>query len=151
MEVIWDALKSGAGSVIDFFTGLLDTILQTVTGIAQAIGEIVAQVTDSVGSLFGSGEAGNVVREFFGLPQRAAGGPVTGNEPYIVGERGPELFVPNMSGTIIPNNALSGTLGGSTSISINIPQVVVRETADIEKLSQQLARDIPYYMARATI
>lgn len=38
---------------------------------------------------------------------RALGGPVSRNEPYIVGETGPELFVPNNSGTIVPNNDLS--------------------------------------------
>lgn len=39
---------------------------------------------------------------------RAAGGPVTGGQQYMVGERGPELFVPNQSGSIVPNNALGG-------------------------------------------
>ena len=42
------------------------------------------------------------------LPGRAAGGSVTGGSPYMVGERGPELFVPGRSGTIVPNNALGG-------------------------------------------
>lgn len=39
---------------------------------------------------------------------KAEGGPVTGGTPYIVGERGPELFVPNRSGGIVPNNAMGG-------------------------------------------
>lgn len=46
---------------------------------------------------------------------RAAGGPVTGGEPYIVGERGPELFVPNRSGNIVPNNALGGQVNVTVS------------------------------------
>ena len=45
-------------------------------------------------------------------PGRAFGGPVTGARPYIVGERGPELFVPNSSGTIVPNARIGG--GGTT-------------------------------------
>jgi hypothetical protein len=44
------------------------------------------------------------------LPGHAAGGQVTG--PSIVGEKGPEVFIPNGSGTIIPNHALSGGGGG---------------------------------------
>jgi hypothetical protein len=36
------------------------------------------------------------------------GGPVSMNTPYIVGERGPELFVPNSSGSIVPNNKMGG-------------------------------------------
>lgn len=47
------------------------------------------------------------------LERRASGGPVYDGTPYMVGERGPELFVPNGSGTIIPNNALEN-VGGST-------------------------------------
>lgn len=41
---------------------------------------------------------------------RALGGPVTGGQQYMVGERGPELFVPNQSGSIVPNNALGGQI-----------------------------------------
>ena len=38
------------------------------------------------------------------------------NQPYLVGERGPELFVPRSSGTIVPNNAM----GGSTNVVVNV-------------------------------
>jgi hypothetical protein len=41
--------------------------------------------------------------------KRAAGGPVTTGQEYMVGESGPELFVPNSSGKIIPNNRLTGS------------------------------------------
>ena len=41
---------------------------------------------------------------------RALGGPVTGGQQYMVGEQGPELFVPNQSGSIVPNNALGGQI-----------------------------------------
>lgn len=46
------------------------------------------------------------------LGGRAAGGPVTGGTPYLVGEVGPELFVPHSSGTIIPNHRLGHGTGG---------------------------------------
>ena len=52
-----------------------------------------------------------------GVSYRAAGGPVTGGMPYIVGERGPELFMPGRSGTIIPNDALGG---GTTNVVVNV-------------------------------
>lgn len=45
-------------------------------------------------------------------PGRAIGGPVTGGGLYMVGERGPELFVPQHSGTIVPNEAVQ--IGGTT-------------------------------------
>ena len=52
-----------------------------------------------------------------GVSYRAAGGPVTGGMPYIVGEKGPELFMPGRSGTVIPNNALGG---GTTNVVVNV-------------------------------
>ena len=42
------------------------------------------------------------------LTGRAMGGPVSSGTPYMVGERGPELFVPGSSGTIVPNHAMGG-------------------------------------------
>jgi TP901 family phage tail tape measure protein len=47
---------------------------------------------------------------------RAAGGPVTGESPYLVGERGPELFVPGMNGRILPN---PGGGGSTYNITVN--------------------------------
>ena len=52
-----------------------------------------------------------------GLPYKATGGPVAGGMPYIVGEKGPELFMPGRSGAIVPNNALGG---GSTNVVVNV-------------------------------
>lgn len=54
----------------------------------------------------------------YGIPQRANGGPVTSGSPYIVGERGPELFVPGRSGTIVPNDKMGG--GSSTNVVVNV-------------------------------
>jgi TP901 family phage tail tape measure protein len=49
----------------------------------------------------------------FGLEGREKGGPVNGGQAYVVGEKGPELFVPKVSGGIVPNNkyGIGGTIG----------------------------------------
>lgn len=47
-----------------------------------------------------------------GLNARALGGPVSGGNPYLVGERGPELFVPSVSGSIVPNNSVGSFMSG---------------------------------------
>lgn len=69
---------------------------------------------------FGSGGGlfGSIVSAISG---KARGGPVFGNTPYIVGERGPELFMPNVSGSIVPNNQLVGKgtqMMGSNNINL---------------------------------
>lgn len=52
-------------------------------------------------------------------PARADGGSVDANKIGLVGERGPELFVPRTAGTIIPNNQLAGAFGGQTNVTNN--------------------------------
>lgn len=93
--------------------GLRDVI----KGIAQDLLRLFIrqQITTPLASGIGS--------FFNGLMGRASGGPVTSGTPYMVGERGPEIFVPRGSGTIIPNHAL-GSSGGSgsavTGTSVNV-------------------------------
>ena len=43
---------------------------------------------------------------------------ISGGKPAIVGERGPELFVPGRSGSIVPNNAMGGVQVGSINITV---------------------------------
>lgn len=43
-----------------------------------------------------------------GITGKAIGGPVQSGQPYMVGERGPEMFVPNQSGSIVPNKKMGG-------------------------------------------
>lgn len=54
--------------------------------------------------------------------ERAAGGPVNAGGLYLVGERGPELFAPSQSGTIIPNASAGGTAFGDVQIYITSDQ-----------------------------
>jgi TP901 family phage tail tape measure protein len=51
------------------------------------------------------------------FPGRAAGGPVSSGQTYMVGERGPELFVPGRSGTIVANDKMGG---GNTNVVVNV-------------------------------
>ena len=73
---------------------------------------------------------------------RADGGPVTANKPYLVGERGPELFVPSAAGMIVPNEQLvsGGVTGGSMgagSVVLNV--TVTNPVASGEQLANELA------------
>jgi phage-related minor tail protein len=63
-----------------------------------------------------SGISGLIDKVFGGF--KASGGPVSAGTSYVVGERGPELFTPNRSGSIIPNGAMGG--GGSViNLTVN--------------------------------
>jgi predicted DNA-binding protein YlxM (UPF0122 family) len=74
--------------------------------------------------------------------QRASGGPVTAMRPYIVGEEGPELFVPGRSGTIVPNDQLPDA---KTGVTIHIHG----DVNDAEQFGQKVERALNRAMARA--
>jgi TP901 family phage tail tape measure protein len=73
----------------------------------------------------------------FNLPQFAKGGPVGANAPIIVGEKGPEVFMPSSAGKIIPNNALAGLSagGGSMMSGGNVYEINVNVSATADSAS----------------
>lgn len=70
------------------------------------------------------------------MPQRAVGGSVSAGSPYIVGEMGREVFVPDTNGKIVPSNQVGG------NVTINLNGIIDAESArrSIEKLLQNSAR-----------
>jgi hypothetical protein len=87
------------------------------------------------------------------LGMRAMGGPVSANTPYLVGERGAELFVPHASGSIVSNSNMNqggGSAGSSININYNIAAGVTRnELAPIlEQERRRLKAEIPDMVRR---
>jgi phage-related minor tail protein len=71
------------------------------------------------------------------LPGRANGGPVSSGQTYMVGERGPELFVPGRSGTIVANDKMGG--GGGVNVVVNVDASGSKVEGD-EQEGKQLGR-----------
>jgi phage-related minor tail protein len=83
------------------------------------------------------------------------GGPVAAGRPYLIGEQGPELFMPSSSGTIIPNNALgsaasSGAMmaSGGSIVNYNV-SVEVGPTADKAAIGKALVESISAFERRS--
>jgi hypothetical protein len=74
------------------------------SGAASVVSGVTAAATSSAGSTFGK-ILGTVLSA---VPFMAAGGTLETGMPAIVGERGPELFIPSGAGRIVPNGALQG-------------------------------------------
>jgi len=113
------ALIDGVSMAIQLISDLT-RILNRVVGAAKAAGQAIRGALSNLPSL-----------PSFGIPFLASGGPITG--PAIVGERGPELFVPGVAGRIIPNHALGG-IGGAINLTVNLV------APDGKVLQQQLLR-----------
>lgn len=123
----------------------LKGVADKANGIAAAIDGIPDAKTITVGiKVNGAGQvtlANGVKVDVGAFKARAAGGPVTKGEPYIVGEKRPELFVPDTSGHIIPrvpSSASSTATGAGTEIHIG--QVVAHDYDDFVQQTTRKAR-----------
>lgn len=148
-----DALGSIAEQLFDL------SVSSSIDSLGGFFGDLVGGIDfgglfGGLGGLFGGGGSGP------GLPpggtftsgggfMLAAGGPARAGQPYIVGERGPELFVPNMNGMVVPNhklrgNGVGGMSGGGEGIT-NVFNIDARGSqAGVEtKIRQELSRAVP--------
>jgi hypothetical protein len=119
-EVVGSAIAGVITSVsrlVNFFDDVIDKVKEFINlvknnPLVQGLGSVIDRI-------FGGG--------------RAAGGPVSVGTTYLVGERGPELFTPSGSGSIIPNHRLGGG-GGGMNITVNgaiDPESVARQIITI--------------------
>jgi hypothetical protein len=112
-EIAAQALRSGVGS-----------LLSGASSGASGGGAIGQLLSGAIGSLFG-------------LPGRATGGPVAPGQGYLVGERGPELFVPTSAGRV---EAAAG--GGTRDVRVSIQLAAPRGTSApvaLRRSSRQVA------------
>ncbi len=111
------ALKKTAGQVIDAVAGFVSSLggdfdwlagkLQPVIGKLQWILDKAGSAASAVGKVLSAGDSV--------LKHLAGGGTLSAGEPAIVGEVGPELFIPNTAGRIVPNHHMAAAMGGGGS------------------------------------
>jgi hypothetical protein len=129
-EVVSDAEKGWARIGENMGRSLQDTLADAFLGIETSFGDMLKrmaaqaaanQLLNVLGASLG-GTAG-AVAGFLGFGgARAEGGPVSAGKSYLVGERGPELFQPNISGMITPNSGgvtiTIGTINADDAIGV---------------------------------
>lgn len=146
-----------AGAVLE--RGLLGAIRRGSLGFddlkrvaLETLNAIAAQALQSgIGALFGPGSAGggvgglltSAIGALAGLPGRATGGPVTPGAAYLVGERGPEVFVPTSAGRVEPT-----AHGGGREVRVSI-QVAAPKGAEAPTALRRSARQVASSVRRA--
>jgi hypothetical protein len=118
-----DELRSSfeaiGNAVSDAFLGMLTGATSFKDGMKGIINSVISELW----RLYVVQQIVGFVTKTLGLPAveaRAVGGTVNSNQPYMVGEKGPELFVPRGNGTIIPNHNMKGGAGaGGINITVD--------------------------------
>lgn len=106
---LFDPFKDGMKGMLSGFVNMLRDMVSQL--LARQI--LLAFFGQFAG---GSGLLGGIAG---GLLGKQKGGPANRNTPYMVGERGPELMIPNASGTVIPNHKM-GLASQGTSVNVTI-------------------------------
>jgi phage-related minor tail protein len=154
-DFLFDPFKKGLGGMV---TGFIDAIrhmlanqmalqlFQMIGGWGDAnrgAGGFMGGVAGLAGGLFGSGftntasgAATGTLTSLFGF---ASGGRPPTGQPSLVGENGPELFIPDTSGTIVPNGAMGGNLHFAPVYNINAPNGDAQLRAALPTLLAQTA------------
>ena len=137
------------------FKGMSEGLMSIVKGTASvgdAFKKMAAQLIMQAIQLFVIDKiTGGFLSFVKGLTGKAIGGPVQAGQPYMVGERGPEMFVPNQSGSIVPSNKMGG--GGITVVN-NVDargadaSVDIKIRAAMQQTSQQTVSTIQDLMRR---
>ena len=112
---------TGAQSFGQAMTNVLNRIRDKI--IDAQIDKILGNFGENFGASASGGKRkglGGFLGGIFGGLFRANGGPVKAGQPYIVGERQPELFVPRTSGTILPSTNIGGGDNTTNMVTVNV-------------------------------
>lgn len=113
---IGETIKSDVTSSIKDAIKGSKTLGQSMSNILSSIADKAMDVALNMALWGSTGSGGMLGGLFSGIFGKANGGPVSRKTPYMVGERGPEIFVPHSSGKVIPNNRI----GGGTTVNVNV-------------------------------
>ncbi|RJP54321.1 MAG: hypothetical protein C4583_03080 [Anaerolineaceae bacterium] len=148
-QKLHDAFQDAFGGLVQAASDGKFEVKELMSVIDDLRSKLLSMAADKVFDiLFGNPQSGQqgLVQSFL-FPGRASGGPVKAGQPYWVGERGKEMFVPKQDGEIMPHG--SGFGGGGNVIINDYAGVSIsrRETGSGSRRSTEI--DIETRMARS--
>lgn len=130
-QSVWDGVYNSTMTVFNNISNFVNDKLQWMSAKLQNLRDIAREI----GSL---GTADTQTFNGWGVQgARALGWSVTGNKPYLIGERGPEIFVPNGSGRVVANNQI-----GWGGISLTFGDVTITNGMDMDAFASRIKREI---------
>ena len=138
-ETFGRAIASGESfrqSMLDIFQSVIAQIIALIvqlTIVEPILKRVEEAIKGASNQSFGSQLLAGIGSIFSFGGARAMGGNVNPNMPYMVGERGAEMFVPKTAGTIVPNNQLGGgiTIEQNLNFATGVSQTVRAEVMNL--------------------
>lgn len=127
---IWQDIVNGISGFVNSIMDKINSVRNAISSVTSSVSSAMSSASSRIGGVFGGA--------------RAAGGPVMSGVPYLVGEQGPELFVPGSSGAVLPNGVIGGslvqvTITGNTFIGEkDLTRKVGNELVDLLKLNKRI-------------
>ena len=121
-EMIEQSFKNMVGTIATDLSDGIKGLIRGTSTLNDVLGNVLDKMIDAMLNMAFFGNAGGTLTKGLGLFGNlfggflSTGGPAKAGKSYIVGERGPELFTPGVSGMVSPNSSL----GGSTNIVVNV-------------------------------
>ena len=125
-----DLRRIALNVINDIAAQAVQTLLNSMGGLGGG--------TSGGGGFGGLFNFGSLLGNVFGFPGRAIGGPVSPGRGYLVGERGPELFVPTQAGRIDNGGGPSPSRDVRIAINVNAPSSPAASQA-LQRSSRQIA------------
>lgn len=129
------ALKRGSSGFGDLRTTALKALADIAASASSSLLSSTLGIESSSGTVSG---LSSLLGSILGLPGRATGGPVSPGQAYLVGERGPELFVPTSAGSVAAHGALGGA-SRDVRVSIQLNGSSSDAPAAMQRSSRQVA------------
>jgi len=155
---LFDTMAKGMEDALANFirTGKLDfrsfanLIMDEIARIEARL--IASKIMEMMGMGSGGGLLGGLFKIFSGGTSgggsaythsvfSAGGNELSDMQPSIVGENGPELFIPRSAGTVVPNNRMGSLMGGGPSVVYNGPYIANMNAIDTQSATQFLAKN----------
>jgi lambda family phage tail tape measure protein len=165
----WEAAFGGIESAIDQLvtTGKFnfkDFALSIIADLLkiQMRAIVVQAILSAIGAIFGGGRptaaVGSSISPIPGVQMAANGAKTLAGKPFIVGEQGPELFVPKTAGTIVPNGQMGGQVNAPVTNVVNNYNISAVDAKSVAQLFAEnrksllgavgmAQKEMPYMMA----
>jgi hypothetical protein len=133
---------------ISFALGTISAFANGISQLGPIAGAIIGAVETAAMLAIAIAQTVVISQQQF-VPAMAKGGQVTAGQPYLTGELGAELFVPNTNGTIIPAAQTKNIMNQGQTINVSFDGAVISNMLDLDNITNNVLDKLNYKLKQA--